>query len=246
MSAKFLIRLDDACPTMNREKWDRIEQLLDKYHVKPIVAVIPNNEDPEQQVNERDDLFWEKVKKWQAKGWEIVLHGYNHVYTSNHGGLVPINKKSEFAGLPYEMQEEKIRKGVEIFRQHGIEPKVWVAPAHAFDKNTLKALKEHTSINIISDGIAINPYKRFGFTWIPVQIWGFKKYRFGTWTICLHPNTGKENDIQNLTRGIEANIHRIIQLSDIKEVHSRRILVDRGASILFFSRLEYKKIKNNI
>jgi predicted deacetylase len=182
---------------MDRIKWDRIEQILDKYNVKPIVAVIPNNEDSKQQIDEHDDSFWEKVKTWQAKGWKIALHGYNHMHISKHGGLVPLNRKSEFAGLPYEVQEEKIKKGIEIFRQHGMDPRIWVAPSpsHTFDKNTLKALKEHTHINIISDGIAINPYKRFGFTWIPVQIPFFKYYCFGLWTVCLHPSTMRENTL---------------------------------------------------
>jgi peptidoglycan/xylan/chitin deacetylase (PgdA/CDA1 family) len=212
---------------MSREKWDSIEQVLDKYHVKPIVAVIPNNEDPMQQVDEHDELFWEKVKKWQAKGWEIALHGYNHVYISRHGGLVPVNKKSEFAGLPYEVQEEKIKKGIEIFRQHGIDPKIWVAPLHTFDKNTLKALKKHTNIDMISDGIAINPYRRFGFTWIPVQIPFFKYYRFGLWTVCLHPGTMKEKYFDLMVDFMERNRGQIISLPEINKVNEHVTLSDR-------------------
>jgi hypothetical protein len=29
---------------MNRDKWDKVENILDKYGIKPVVAVIPNNE----------------------------------------------------------------------------------------------------------------------------------------------------------------------------------------------------------
>jgi len=247
MSAKYLIRLDDACPTMDRGKWDRIEQILDKYNIKPIVAVIPNNEDPKQQIDEPDPAFWEKVRTWQAKGWDIALHGYNHVYTVfNNGGLVPINKKSEFAGLPYEVQEEKIKTGISIFRQHGIEPKIWVAPSHTFDRNTLKALKNNTDIEFISEGIALNPYKHYGFTWIPAQLWGFKNYKFGTRTICLHPNTITENTVQCLINGLDANLKNIIKVPDILKVNSHRTLQDRIASLLFFLRLKYKNIKFKI
>ncbi len=39
---KYIIRIDDACPTMNKEKWGLFEKYL---NIKPIVAVIPNNED---------------------------------------------------------------------------------------------------------------------------------------------------------------------------------------------------------
>ena len=45
MSARYLIRLDDACHTMDTFKWDKIENILDKYSVKPIVSVIPDNKD---------------------------------------------------------------------------------------------------------------------------------------------------------------------------------------------------------
>lgn len=36
----YVIRLDDACPTMNHANWNRMEYLLDKYSVRPIVGVI--------------------------------------------------------------------------------------------------------------------------------------------------------------------------------------------------------------
>ena len=42
---KYLIRLDDASHFSNLEKWDRIEYILNRYNVKPVVAVIPNNMD---------------------------------------------------------------------------------------------------------------------------------------------------------------------------------------------------------
>ena len=41
MTAKYLIRLDDACDTSNLSKWAEIERILDNFSVKPIVAVIP-------------------------------------------------------------------------------------------------------------------------------------------------------------------------------------------------------------
>ena len=42
----YLMRLDDACEKRNVKNWDRMEALLDKYNVKPLVAVIPNCKDP--------------------------------------------------------------------------------------------------------------------------------------------------------------------------------------------------------
>ena len=43
---KYLIRLDDACQQANWPNWHRIENILNLYGIKPIVAVIPDNKDP--------------------------------------------------------------------------------------------------------------------------------------------------------------------------------------------------------
>ena len=62
--ARYLIRLDDACPTMHRLRWQAIEELLDEFAIKPIVAVIPNNEDPGMVFDNLDNEFWQRVQRW--------------------------------------------------------------------------------------------------------------------------------------------------------------------------------------
>lgn len=216
MGAKYIIRLDDACPTMDRTKWYQIEEFLDRYNIKPIVAVIPDNKDPKQIKDEFDDNFWNKVKVWQKKGWHIALHGYDHVYITQNSGLVPFNQKSEFAGLDYKEQEKKIKKGWEIFKENGIESNIWVAPSHTFDLNTLKALKTHTTIKIVSDGIALFPFKKYDFNWVPQQIWRFRKIPFGIWTGCFHPNNMTYKEIENMKIFIEENYKYFIDISELK------------------------------
>ena len=39
MNSKYIIRLDDASHFSNEEKWDRIESILRKFQIKPIIAV---------------------------------------------------------------------------------------------------------------------------------------------------------------------------------------------------------------
>jgi len=148
MSARYVIRLDDACSTMHRKRWKRVEEVLDRYSIKPIAAVIPANRDPGMMFGPPDPGFWRQVGTWQNKGWSIALHGYDHVYISSKGGLVPIEDRSEFADVPIEIQRDKIRKGYKTFIQRGIRPHVWVAPAHSFDRNSLRALKEETNISL--------------------------------------------------------------------------------------------------
>ena len=98
-------------------------------------------------------------------------------------------KRSEFAGVPLDKQKEKIHKGVEKCKEHGIKPKYFFAPSHTFDKNTLVALREESDIRIISDTIGRFPYKFKEFYFIP-QITGHcvKMPLNGIYTFCFHPN----------------------------------------------------------
>ena len=64
MNNKYLIRLDDACPTMDRAKWQRVFDILDRYDVRPMVGIIPHNEDPKQEIDAPYAEFWNKAKQW--------------------------------------------------------------------------------------------------------------------------------------------------------------------------------------
>lgn len=211
--SKYILRLDDACEKMDIEKWDRMEQLLDKYGVKPLVGVIPHCEDPMMDNYPIDSNFWSKVNNWISKDWSIAMHGYNHVYSTECGGINPINKRSEFAGEPLEVQKEKIRKGISIMREHGINPKTFFAPSHTFDRNTLLALKAESDINIISDTIANDVYYQDDFQFVPQQSGRVRKLPFKVVTFCYHPNMMQENDFLILECFLEKNSDSFIEFS---------------------------------
>lgn len=188
MPGKLLLRFDDICPTMNWPVWEEIEQILSDAGVKPLVAVIPDNRDPEFYLAAPRPDFWDHVRLWQARGWTIGVHGYQHSYVTRCSGLLGINAASEFAGLPFQEQERKIRLALGIFTSEGIEPSVWVAPGHSFDTTTLRVLSEG-GLRVVSDGFSIFPYEDFrGIFWIPQQMWRFRPVRLGVWTVCLHHN----------------------------------------------------------
>ncbi|HET8715597.1 MAG TPA: DUF2334 domain-containing protein, partial [Holophagaceae bacterium] len=98
--ARYILRFDDICPTMNWEVWEAIEALLDRHGVKPILAVVPDNQDPKLQVDAPRADFWDRVRGWQAKGYTIALHGYQHRYINRNAGIMGLTHQSEFAGLP--------------------------------------------------------------------------------------------------------------------------------------------------
>jgi len=206
-SPSYLIRLDDACDTHDAAKWNAIEGILNRFDIKPIVAVIPKNEDPSLHLDEKNDLFWDVVKRWQSTGWSIALHGYTHLYheVDRRMLVLPFYDRSEFAGLNLEDQCERLKVAYAVFSEHGIKPTVWIAPGHSFDTVTLAALKLSTDIRIVSDGIACHPFAEGGLTFIPQQLWWPKAKLFGIWTVCLHPNTMSTDQIESLERVLEKN-----------------------------------------
>ncbi len=240
---KYLIRLDDACPTMNHQLWGKMESLLDRFSVKPMVGVIPNNEDPKQKIDVEDSLFWDMVELWESKGWAIAMHGYNHVYSTKEGGLNPLWHKSEFAGHPLDVQKEKIKRGVSIMRSHGINPKYFFAPSHTFDKNTLIALMEETDIRIISDTIARKPYKEGDFVFIPQQSGHPIRLPLGALvTICYHPNTMNDVSFNNLEKFLEKHKQELTSFDsiDITKAGSKTIF-DGFLSWFYFMRRKILK-----
>lgn len=232
---KLYMRLDDACEKRNIALWDKVEELLDKYSVKPLVGIIPHCEDPMMDIYEFDVDFWNRVGTWIQKGWIMALHGYNHVFCSDDGGINPVNKRSEFAGLTLEEQIEKIRNGVGIFHEHGLSPKVFFAPAHTFDLNTLKALEKVSDIRIISDTAANKPYNRYGFTFIPQQSGHVRKLPFDTITFCYHPNTMKDEDFRKLEEFLKHN-HCYFKEFPTDPSNRHYGIVDRVVHFLYFAR----------
>lgn len=224
MSARYLIRLDDACSTMDRRKWRLLEEVLDRHQVRPIVAVVPDNRDPALAFDVSDDLFWERVRAWQAKGWTVAMHGHTHVmHLTEEPRLVPFYNRSEFAGLDLESQRAKIRAAWKKFLAERVTPQIWVGPAHSFDLLTLRALREETTIRVVSDGIAFDTYFEHDFHWIPQQLWRMARRKTGLWTVCLHPNEMDESAIAALDEALGAEFRgRIIASTDVRLRRGRR------------------------
>lgn len=195
---KYIIRLDDACPYMNKEKWDRIEQLLDKYNVKPIVGIIPDSKDAEFN-HKYIENFWEKYGvRWQNKGWIIAQHGLHH----NLNKII----RTEFKNRPYGEQVEVLKKGQEILLKNKLQANCFFAPAHTFDANTVKACCDLKFFSFISDGYAFYPYEYCGVMFLPsVFDTPHKISNFGVFTFVYHPNNMSDKDFEYLERFLTIN-----------------------------------------
>ena len=219
--ATYLVRFDDICPTMNWESWDKIEAVLVSLNIKPLLAVVPDNQDEKLKVCRENNEFWSRVRKWQNLGWSIAIHGYQHKYQTKNSGLMKINKYSEFSGLSYDVQSNFLKNAIEIFGNNDVLPDLWIAPAHSFDKTTIQVLSE-LGVKIISDGFYIRPVKRLDMVWIPQQLWKFRDFKFGLWTVCYHLNTCKKTDLEKICADLEIYKDRITNLENI--VKTRRIV----------------------
>jgi predicted deacetylase len=230
---EYILRLDDACEKRDIVKWDRMEALLEKYNIKPLVGVIPHCEDPMMDSYEEDQNFWNRVFIWQQKGWTVAIHGYDHVYSTGSGGINPVNKRSEFAGEPLEKQKEKIRNGVAVMRQHSLEPRVFFAPSHTFDENTLTALKNESHIRIISDTMAWDCYEEGGFTFVPQQSGQVRSLPFRVVTFCYHPNTMNEASFERLKKFLADHAKQFICFP-VSETKRKRSVLDKALKSLYF------------
>lgn len=238
---KYLIRLDDACPYMDRAKWQRMEDILKKYSVKPLVGIIPANADPQTMIDPEDAGFWEKAHSWEKNGWSIALHGYDHVCLTESGGLNPVHKRSEFAGLPYDEQCQKIRDGYALLKEKGLDVKWFFAPSHTFDENTLKAIKECTPIRYISDMIATKPYLYKDFHFVPCQMGVLRELPIsGYWSACYHPNIMKAEEFMNLESFLKNHKEDFITFNELPETGSKSVK-DKLLSLAYYTLRRIKR-----
>ena len=225
---------------MAHANWSRLEALFDSLQIKPLVAVVPDNRDPVLQVDAADSGFWDRVRGWQAKDWTIALHGYQHVFhpVDRKHLILPFYDRSEFAGLSLTEQAGKLRAAWALCQSHGVTPTAWIAPAHCFDRTTLQALQRETPIRVISDGIALNPYYDDGFYWLPQQLWSLEPRQSGLWTVCLHPNSMSQADIDHLAKQLTSPYYRnrIFAADDIEGSLRSRSLRDRLYALYFWNR----------
>lgn len=228
---KYFFRLDDIAPNMNWDNFNSLTAIFKKYSIKPLIAVIPDNKDAELLKYHYNPDFWDVISRLKSDGWIISQHGYQHLYNSANGGILNINKKGEFSGVDSNAQIKMIGIGKDIITTRVGEPKVFVAPAHSFDKSTVNALVAN-NFCFMSDGIALYPFKKWGMIWLPQILWRPRRFPFGMVTIALHPNTMTEKDFENLEKFIEKNRKNIGNFSELMNWYLRANIVKKLFTIL--------------
>ena len=207
----ILIRIDDIAENMNWDLMEKSELLFEEYGIKPVLGVIPNNKDNELLSYSKKNNFWEQVRNWRDKGWEIAMHGYTHVYDKicknedyfNYGG------GSEFCGHTLETQISRIKNGLQKFKNEKIKIRSFFAPNHTYDKNTFIALKNFR-INEVIDGYGLMPYIENDIKFIPQLFYKVFVLPFGIQTLQIHLNYWEQKDFDNFEKFIKKHSNKII------------------------------------
>ena len=207
-----LIRIDDVCDRMKNPEmfWNTLNMLY-TYGVRPLIGVIPNNKDY-KLIDEKSKFKIEDLKKHLNKV-DIALHGFSHKYENENGGILNISKKSEFAGVSFDIQKDKITKGLSILKNRlGVKPRYFFAPSHSYDRNTLRILREYNMC--ISDGISRYPFINEVFH-IPQCTGMEQKYLEGVYTLHLHTTTMSNGDYERLRKYLLRNEDDFKSFDDI-------------------------------
>jgi predicted deacetylase len=215
----MLIRFDDIAENMNWDLMEKCEELFKKYNIKPLLGVIPNNQDKELLLNKNNKEFWKKVRQWKSMGWEIAMHGYTHVYDTaadqkkdyfKYGG------GSEFYGHSFEEQKNRLEKGLKKFKDENIQIRSFFAPNHIYDENTFRALKA-LGIKQVIDGYGFFPYEEDGITFTPQLFYKNIFLPFGFQSTQIHLNYWSDEDFMEFKDLIERKHSKIITYNQMLE-----------------------------
>lgn len=224
---RIAIRMDDITPDMDWAKFMRFKELCDLYQVKPLIGVVPSNMDENLHIDEPENApvkdFWGYIRELQTKGWCVAQHGVTHVYATQKMGCFPLNKLSEFAGTGYARQYEALKQGKAVLAEHGIRTDIFMAPAHSFDRDTIRALRE-LGFSRMTDGFGESPYMRWGMTFYPIsyrQSSALKKKK-GFTTFVVHTNTMNDKDFERYERLFSDYRDRLISFSELLEMRPEK------------------------
>ncbi len=246
---KIAVRLDDITPDMDWERFLKCKALLDRYQVKPLIGVVPDNRDENLKkeaecVEGKPADFWTYVKALQKEGWEVAMHGYRHIYTTNHGGLFPLNQFSEFAGVPFSEQKRMLEDGRKMLAEKGIDTDIFMAPAHSYDKNTLKALKE-TGFKALTDGFGNKPYLWADLTFYPIsfRLSNTLKKKHGYSTMVIHPGTVTDEELVQYENYFKRESIQWIPYKEYREQTAERRLAFGMMKEFFLAKIKYLLVK---
>lgn len=217
---KYLMRFDDITADMDWDKFTPIKEALEENNIYSVLGVVPKNEDPGLNIKDSlsEEQFFSKIREYKDYGDSIAQHGTYHVYKNQNPGILNINKDSEFSGVSYDEQLSDLEIGKKILEKHEVWQPYFMAPAHSFDINTLKALKT-LGFKAITDGYGFYPYEIEGITLVPQLVSKPVPFiPFGVQTLCLHTNAMSQASIDKLINFINQNSEDFVNFKEVLDL----------------------------
>ncbi|MDD2970534.1 MAG: DUF2334 domain-containing protein [Lachnospiraceae bacterium] len=240
------VRIDDMTPDMDWDSFHRFKELLDTYGIKPLIGVVPDNQDSNLQRGRFRDDFWDCMRQLQQEGWSIALHGYHHVYTTGKGGLFPLNHFSEFAGVDYEQQLDMITYGKRTLQSHGIETDIFMAPGHSYDRNTLRALQK-AGFRYVTDGFGDRPYhwEQYELTFLPIAFQSGKdiEKKESYTTLVYHINQMTDAQLERHRRLMERHRDEFITFQEYQQITPAKSTIWTRAREEFLARCKFLLVR---
>jgi hypothetical protein len=215
-------RMDDITPGMNWQRFEQFVALFDAHGVKPLLGVVPENHDPKLEIEPQRASFWDIMRALRDRGWSFAQHGYQHVYVNRDPGLLGVSRNSEFAGVRFAEQRDKIARGRALLGAQGLASDVWMAPSHSFDDNTLQALRE-TGFRVVTDGYAPFPYDRAGLRFVPCQMAFPRPIPMAAITVCIHANNTSDAYFARIERFLRERRRMVVDFDALRRMPARGV-----------------------
>lgn len=201
----IVIRYDDFT-MVNDSVNEKVIRLLHKHNIPVVLGVIPCDGN-ENLIKDKKYPFFEYLKECVKRGTvEIALHGLNHKR---------MTPKGEFAGLSYDEQFRRIKKGKNLLDSI-FETKIitYIPPFNSHDINTSNALKANNMF-IVSSSVydvwseaVFYPLSIDDFTQLDVLVVNNQSYG-GIIVVMLHPysfvSKGSFNDLESILEELKEN-----------------------------------------
>ena len=239
----YLLRFDDINPKMNWERFYKIKSVVNEYNIKSILGVVPKCGDYEISKFPENKNYISQLKMMKSNGDLIAQHGYRHITDSKNRGLYGNERRSEFAGLDYKTQFERIDKGKKILVKNDLWQPIFMAPVHTFDNTTMKVLRK-LNFRLITDGFSRYPYDFNGIKMIPqISSMPLPRNLPLISQLCIHINNLSDYKLNYLISFIEKNYHLFISPIDALEFERNSIFSKFENKIISYLIKAYRNIK---
>jgi uncharacterized protein len=143
----LVVSIHDVAPPV----WQQVKEILAQLHgagVERVSLLVVPDYRAESRIDQYP-AFCEWLQARQHAGDELVLHGYEHVEVKPPQGLADRIKnrvytvgEGEFLCLPYSEARDRLERGLDIFRNAGIQSTGFVAPSWLLGKEGLAATRD--------------------------------------------------------------------------------------------------------